>query len=101
MKKLTYIDWIQYETTRHYGPVNGIFTRIAVNDNVVQDIPISKGTLAAVQPVGNHYSPRYFKDPYVFRPERWEKECDNLPPYVFLGFGGGPKSCIGKQLAHL
>jgi cholesterol 24-hydroxylase len=29
MKKLTYIDWIQYETTRMYGPANGIFYRMA------------------------------------------------------------------------
>ena len=27
LKKLTYIDWIQFETTRHYGPANGIFFR--------------------------------------------------------------------------
>lgn len=29
LKKLTYIDWIQFETTRHYGPVNGQFLRVA------------------------------------------------------------------------
>ncbi len=29
LKKLTYIDWIQYEVTRMYGPVNGIFFRVA------------------------------------------------------------------------
>jgi cytochrome P450 len=30
LRELTYIDWIQHETTRHFGPVNGQFFRIAV-----------------------------------------------------------------------
>jgi cytochrome P450 len=30
LRELTYIDWIQHETTRHYGPANGQFFRIAV-----------------------------------------------------------------------
>jgi hypothetical protein len=30
IKKITYIDWIQHETTRHFGPANGQFFRIAI-----------------------------------------------------------------------
>lgn len=29
LRKLTYIDCIQNETLRHFGPVNGIFPRLA------------------------------------------------------------------------
>jgi cytochrome P450 len=71
LKKLTYIDWIQYETTRMYGPANGIFLRIAKEDNYLKDLPITKGTVVSTQPRGNHFNPKYFKDPNVFRPERW------------------------------
>lgn len=71
MKKLTYIDWIQNETTRHYGPGNGIFTRIAQKDHYVEDIPIRKGTGITIQPTASHYNEKYYKNPHEFRPERW------------------------------
>jgi cytochrome P450 family 3 subfamily A len=67
----------------------------------MKDIPITKGTCANIDTLANHYNPKYFKDPSVFRPERWESECDKLPPYVFLGFSAGPKVCPGKQMALL
>jgi cytochrome P450 family 3 subfamily A len=71
LKKLSYIDWIQFETTRHYGPVNGNFARVATEDHYIGKIPVKKGTLMAMQPMGNHYNPKYFKDPFTFQPERW------------------------------
>lgn len=71
LKKLTYIDWIQFETTRLFGPANGMFWRKASQDNLLKDIPISKGTIVANITRGNHYNSKYFKDPTVFRPERW------------------------------
>ena len=51
--------------------------------------------------MGNHHSEKYFKDPKVFRPERWEKECNEIPPFVCGGFSAGARSCIGKHLAML
>ena len=51
--------------------------------------------------MSNHYSEKYFKDPKVFRPERWLNECDDLPQFVLGGFGGGTRTCIGKHLAML
>ncbi len=63
---------IQNETIRHYGPANGIFARIALEDNFIKDIPIKKGTAITIQPRGSHFNPKYFKNPEEFRPERWE-----------------------------
>ncbi len=101
LKKLTYIDWIQYEVTRMYGPVNGILFRVAAEDNYLKDVPISEGTMVTTQPIGNHFNSKYFKDPFEFRPERWESECDELHPFAFVGFSAGIRTCIGKQLAHV
>lgn len=72
LKKLTYIENIQQEITRHYGPTVRIFERIASEDNIVKNIPISKGTIVNINQRGPHYSEKYFKDPLEFRPERWE-----------------------------
>ena len=68
MKKLTYIDWIQNETTRFYGPGTGIFLRVASVDNMISNVPIRKGTIFAIQPICNHFNPNYYKDPHIFRP---------------------------------
>ena len=68
MKKFKYIDYIQKETTRMYGPVHGVFPRKFENDTFIKDLPVKKGTCAIIQPMGNHYSPKYFKDPKTFRP---------------------------------
>lgn len=101
LKKLTYIDWISSETTRFYGPAVGNLERIAVEDNLIVDLPIKKGTIVNYQPVGSHYSSKNFKDPFEFRPERWESECESIHPFAVCGWSSGPRSCIGKQLALL
>ena len=56
LKKLTYTDWVQLETTRLFDVANGMFFRIATRDHYLKDVPISKGTIVRAQPTGNHYS---------------------------------------------
>ena len=101
LKNFTYIDCVQNEVTRHYGPVNGILSRRCVQDHNVDGITIKKDTIFRLQPIGTHYSEEYFKQPREFRPERWIDECKSLPAYTLGGFGGGSRSCIGKHLAKL
>ena len=100
LKKFKYIDCIQKETTRIYGPANGLFLREPAEDLFLKDIPIKKGTLVSIRFTGSHYDEKYFKDPFKFQPERWEND-PVLPPYVVGGFGGGARTCIGKHLALL
>ena len=101
LKKLTYIDCVQKEVTRHFGPANFIFTREAIKDHFLKGVPVYKGTLFGVQPLGTHYSEKYYKSPLEFRPERWIEECNDVPIYAIGGFSGGPRTCIGKHLAKL
>ena len=82
-------------------PVNGILVRKATKDHYLLHIPISKDTGIGITAFNSQYNPRYFKDPEVFRPERWESECNDLPNYALFGFSGGPRNCIGKHLALL
>jgi cytochrome P450 len=47
-----------------------------------------------------HRSERYFEDPEVFNPERWAGDLEKqLPRNVYLPFGDGPRTCIGKRFA--
>ena len=91
---------MEKEVTRFYGPINGNFYRVALNDTHLKGVPIQKGTMLGAQPIGSHYSSKYYKNPKEFRPERWEEECNNIPAYAVGGFSGGPRTCIGKHLAR-
>jgi cytochrome P450 len=84
-----------------YSPATGCFPRVAKDDCKIKDLPIKKGTLITYLSIVNHFNEKYFKNPNVFRPERWENECDNIHPYALTGFSGGPRNCIGKHLALL
>ncbi len=58
-----YLDHVQLETTRFYGPGTGIFLRKALHNTKIADIPIIKDLLVTIQPLGNQLSPKYFKEP--------------------------------------
>lgn len=47
---------------------------------------------------GTHYNEEYFKDPLRYDPSRFQ---EFVPPYVYVPFGGGPRTCAGYQLAKL
>ena len=101
LKNFVYIDNVEKETTRFYGPANSNIYRIARSSHHLQGMPIHQGTLLSLHMFGTHYSPKYYKDPTAFRPERWEGECDNVPAFAIGGFSAGPRTCIGKHLAKL
>lgn len=56
-----------------------------------------------------HHEEQYFKDAAEFIPERWLKA--NIPnacpaskasnPFIYLPFGFGPRSCVGKRFAEM
>lgn len=56
LKNFKYIDNIQKETTRMYGPVNTLFPREAQQDNYMNGLFVKKGTVAYAVNFGNHHS---------------------------------------------
>jgi len=56
-------------------------------------IPVPAGTRITIDVAGLHYNPRYWDDPYTFKPERfmgkWDKDA-------FVPFSGGARACIGR-----
>ena len=42
----------------------------------------------------------YFPDPYKYNPDRYSKENrESIPKYASLGFGEGPRICLGMKFA--
>lgn len=102
LKKMTYIDQVQKQTTRLYGPAIALFPRETMRDHYLHGIEVKKGTYMNVVQTGNNFNQKYFEDPYKFNPDRWsDGKLDNLPAYVYGGFSSGQRVCIGKQLAYL
>lgn len=64
LKNFVYIDNLQKETTRLFGPGPSLFTRQASVDNYLDGIPIKKGTCFETNIMTNHFNEKYFKKPF-------------------------------------
>jgi len=84
-----------------YPPVWAIGRR-ALSDVEVGGWVIPAGSNIALSQWAMHHDARYYPDPWVFRPERWQaEEQDKRPEFSFFPFGGGPRICIGESFARM
>ncbi len=87
------------EALRLYPPVY-FFSREAVEDAVVGDYRIARGSLVHLVPWLVHRDARWFDRPGEFLPERFAPEREGRRhPFAYFPFGGGPHACIGKAFA--
>ena len=83
-----------------FSSSGGLFPRTASEDITLFGVPIKKGTFIAVNWTALLHNPEVFEDPLEFKPDRWEtEECKQHSQMVALTFSGGPRGCIGKNLA--
>ena len=65
------------------------------------EFTIPKGMIVTV-PCGFMKDEKYFKNPDQFNPENFSPENKaKRGPYAFVGFGHGPRNCIGMRFAYL
>jgi cytochrome P450 len=100
-EKMTYLDAFLKEVLRLYAPA-GMIIRNNVNEETYGDSIIPADTRLLIPIYLVHRSPRYWKNPDDFQPERWLGE---EPPYshsyAFLPFSHGPRNCIGYRFATM
>ncbi len=98
--RLTFLNQVIDESMRLYPPA-WITDRIALEDDMIGDIKVSKGTVVAPFIFGVHRSPLLYDRPELFRPERMAAARQaERHPYAFLPFGGGQRMCIGAHFAR-
>ncbi|HEV3439273.1 MAG TPA: cytochrome P450 [Gemmata sp.] len=101
LPRLRYTDAVLMEAMRVYPPVY-LIGREATTDLELGGYRVKKGYTVFMSQWVNHRDPRYFSDPEVFHPERWEDDlAKRIPKYAYYPFGGGPRVCIGNTFAQM
>lgn len=100
--QLVQMTWFLRETERMYPSVL-FFPRVTVEDFELFGYRIPKGTSAYYSPYMSHRDPASFPNPNAFDPDRWDPERPGGAPKAsaLVGFGGGPRVCLGKAFAQL
>jgi cytochrome P450 len=70
-------------------------------DDEILGYKIPKNSPLILNNYAIHYNPKFWKDPYEFKPERWYDLENKDLKFNYLPFGGGPNDCLGKNLASV
>jgi cytochrome P450 len=84
-------------------PAALLFPRSTLQELEILGHRIPRGTLVFYSPYLTHRDERLFPDPDTFNPGRWDPALGDrvAPSTALVGFGGGPRVCLGKAFALL
>lgn len=101
LPQLSYTEKVVMEVMRLYPPVWAM-ARQVLHDCEIAGYPVRAGNSVFMSQWVMHRDPRYFDEPEVFNPDRWNGDlAKNLPTFAYFPFGGGPRICIGKSFAKM
>jgi cytochrome P450 len=98
---LTYTTQVIQECLRLYPPF-WMIDRMAIKDDEIKGIKIPAGTMVIPYIYGTHRNPAVWVDPDKFDPSRFSPDqVKARHPLSYIPFGGGPRVCIGNNLAMM
>ena len=101
LPQLTYLDWVVKESMRLY-PSAWTQGRYAVGAFDLDGYHFPAGTMIMFSQWVLHRLPDIWRDPDIFRPERWDPvNGEKVPQWAYFPFGGGSRICIGMPFAQL
>ncbi|CAD7087092.1 unnamed protein product [Hermetia illucens] len=103
MKEMVYLDQVINETLRKYPPVVALQRKAENNYKVAKTkVIIEKGTPVIIPAFEIQRDERYYPNPEKFDPDRFLPEAWKARhPMAFLGFGDGPRNCIGMRFGRM
>jgi len=76
--------------------------RLVKDDVIFEGIKLRKNAVILVSPWILHRHKKYWKDPDLFKPERFlAKNKNKIIPGTYIPFGMGPHSCAGSHYAMM
>lgn len=101
-KQMPYLDQILKETERMFPPVPAGFRGVTETFEF-QGYRIPQGWTALYPINAAHRDPDIYTHPNHFDPDRFSPERNegSSVPFSLVGFGGGPRVCIGFAFAQL
>jgi len=92
---LKYLINVLDESMRNYPPF-WMIDRVALADDEFNGVKIPAGTTVVPYIYGVHHNETVWPNPEIFDPSRFEQKQH---PFAFIPFGGGPRVCIGQNMA--
>ncbi len=101
LRSMPYLEQILKEVERMYPPISSSF-RGVVRPFEFAGYQIPQGWMLMYYIPHSHYDETIFPNPQVFDPDRFSPErAASIPPYSLIGFGGGPRMCLGYPFAQM
>ena len=102
LKQMPYLDQILKEVERMYPPVGGGF-RGVTQSFTFNGYRVPAGWMALYRIDAAHKDDRCYTNPQEFDPDRFSPDRAEHKRYEFslVGFGGGPRICLGLAFAQL
>lgn len=107
VSNMKYAEAVIFETLRKW-PQLPFIDRVCNKAIDLEDtetgkiVKLKPGHQIQVSALGIHRDAKYFHDPMKFDPERFSDENKHsIPANAFMGFGIGPRMCIGNRFAMM
>ncbi|QRN97827.1 cytochrome P450 [Archangium violaceum] len=99
MKSLPVLERAIREANRLYPPVS-LARRGVLEEFELGGYTVPKGWMVMYLPRVSHHLPDVFNEPERYDPDRFAAPREeHKQPYAMVEFGGGYRTCIGKELA--
>jgi cytochrome P450 len=102
-RSLNLLDRVWLETLRKHPAAATGSSRVVGDEPIVvgNGLELPAGVIVSMPPYSLHRNPRYWPDPEVFDPSRFEPaKSEKRDPITMLSFSAGPRNCIGSRLAR-